>query len=107
MRFNSEGYYGRRVKVQGVVTEQKGNSLFIQFRGDGLYVKTYQTNALLPGDVVEVTGFPLAGQYSPLLEDALVRRVGEGIPPPARQRPHRTIGLRGLRGRTGAGARVC
>lgn len=81
LRFNSEGYYGHRVKVQGVVTEQKGNSLFIQFRGDGLYVKTYQTNTLLPGDVVEVTGFPLAGQYSPLMEDALVRRVGEGLPP--------------------------
>jgi signal transduction histidine kinase len=82
LRFNSEGYYGRRVKVQGVVTEQKGCSLFIQVGRDGLYVKTCQTNVVLPGEVVEVTGFPLAGQFSPLLEDALVRRVGKGAPPP-------------------------
>jgi len=79
--FNSEGYYGRRVKVPGIVTEQKGNSLFIQDGGDGLYVKTDQTNALVPGDLVEATGFPLVGQYSPVLEDALVCRVGHAAPP--------------------------
>jgi len=82
LRFNSEGYYGRRVKVQGVVTAQKGMSLFIQDGGEGLPVKTYQTNILSPGDWVEVTGFPLVGQYSPLLEDSVVRRLGRRAPPP-------------------------
>ncbi len=79
--FNSDGYYGRRVKVPGVVTEQKGTTLFIQDGGDGLYVKTDQTNDLNPGDMVEAEGFPLVGQYSPILEDATVKCVGHTSPP--------------------------
>jgi signal transduction histidine kinase len=80
-QFNAPGYYGRRVRVQGVVAVQKGSSLFIQDQGDGLSIKTHQTNVYIPGDVVSVTGFPRVGQYSPELEDALVRRLGHREPP--------------------------
>ncbi|MGA2544561.1 MAG: sensor histidine kinase [Verrucomicrobiota bacterium] len=80
-QFKSEGYYGRRVRVQGVVTEQKASSLFIQEKGEGLTVKTHQTNLFIPGDVVAVTGFPAVGQYVPVLEDAVVQRLGHGAPP--------------------------
>jgi hypothetical protein len=58
LQFNSEGYYGRRIKVQGVVTEQKENSLFIQDGGASLYVKCGQADPVSPGDVVQVVGFP-------------------------------------------------
>ncbi len=81
-QFKSEGYYGRRVRVQGVVTEQKQSSLFIQEQGEGLTIKTHQTNLFIPGDLVAVTGFPAVGQYVPVLEDALVQRLGHGAPPP-------------------------
>ncbi len=80
-QFKSEGYYGRRVRVQGVVTEQKESSLFIQEQGEGLSVKTHQTNLFFPGDLVAVTGFPRVGQYLPVLEDAVVRRLGHRSPP--------------------------
>jgi signal transduction histidine kinase len=80
-RFNSQGYYGQRVKVKGTVTAQKGMSLFIQDGGERLQVKTAQTNSLVPGDWVAVTGFPLVGQYSPLLEDAMVTCLGHGPAP--------------------------
>jgi signal transduction histidine kinase len=80
-QFNPPGYYVRRVRVQGVVTAQKGSSLFIQDRGEGLSIKTQETNNYLPGDVVSVTGFPRVGQYSPVLEDAVVRRLGHREPP--------------------------
>jgi signal transduction histidine kinase len=80
-QFNPAGYYGRRVRVQGAVTAQKGSSLFIQDQGEGLAIKTHQTNVFSPGDVVSVTGFPRVGQYSPELEDAIVRRQGRGAPP--------------------------
>lgn len=80
-QFNPAGYYGRRVRVQGAVTAQKGSSLFIQDQGEGLSIKTHQTNVFSPGDVVSVTGFPRVGQYSPELEDAIVRRQGRGAPP--------------------------
>jgi len=76
LQFNSEGYYARRVKVQGVVTEQKGNSLFIQDGGASLYVKSGQANPVSPGDVVQVVGFPVLGQYAPVLEDAVFRVIG-------------------------------
>jgi signal transduction histidine kinase len=76
LQFNSEGYYGRRVKVQGVVTEQKENSLFIQDGGASLYVKSGQANPVSPGDVVQVIGFPVLGQYAPVLEDAIFRVIG-------------------------------
>ncbi len=79
-RFNSGGYYGRRVRVRGIVTAQKGTSLFIQDGGEGLPVRTYQTDEFTTGDRVEVTGFPQVGQYSPSLEDAAVRRLEAGPP---------------------------
>jgi signal transduction histidine kinase len=81
LQFNSEGYYGRRVEVRGVVTEQKGESLFIQDQGATLYVKSHQTTPVVPGDVVKVIGFPVLGQYAPVLEDAEFQRVGHEAPP--------------------------
>jgi signal transduction histidine kinase len=78
-QFNS--HYGQRVRVQGVVTEQKGSSLFIQDQGEGLSITTHQTNQYIPGDLVAVTGFPRVGQYSPVLEDAVIRRFGHRPPP--------------------------
>jgi|ERR1700722_8127260 len=76
LQFNSEGYYGRRVRVQGVVTHQKENSLFIQDGPASLYVRSAQTNPVVPGDVVQVIGFPVLGQYAPMLEDAIFRVIG-------------------------------
>jgi signal transduction histidine kinase len=65
-----------------LVTAQNGGSLFIQDKGaSSLSIKTHQTNAFSPGDLVSVTGFPQVGQYSPTLEDAVVRRLGHGNPP--------------------------
>ena len=81
-QFNPAGYYGRLVKVQGVVTAQKGSSLFIQDQSEGLSIKTHETNVFLPGDMVSVTGFPRVGQYSPVLEDAVVQRLDHRAPPP-------------------------
>jgi signal transduction histidine kinase len=81
LQFNSEGYYGRQVTVQGVVTEQKGNSIFIQAGGAGLYVKSQESTPVVAGDVVKVVGFPVLGQYAPVLEDAVFHRVGHQEPP--------------------------
>jgi signal transduction histidine kinase len=87
-RFNSGSYYGHRVQVEGVVTEQKGGSIFIQDQGEGLSVKTHQTNVFVPGDIVSVVGFPAVGHYSPVLEDSVVRQVLRGAPPaPVNVRP--------------------
>jgi signal transduction histidine kinase len=79
--FQSGGYYGSPVRVKGVVTSQRAGLLFVQEQGEGLKVKTSQTNIFVPGDVVAVTGFPAVGQYMPVLEDALAQRLGHGPSP--------------------------
>ncbi len=81
LQFNSEGYYGRRVEVHGVVTEQKGNSLFIQDHGATLYVKSQQSTPVVPGDIVKVIGFPVLGQFAPVLEDSVFQIIGHEPPP--------------------------
>ena len=73
----------RRVKVAGVVTRQRpGRSLYLRTATGPIRVETEFTAAASTGDRVEVVGFPDAGAYSPLLADAMFRRV-EGGPLPA------------------------
>ncbi len=81
LQFNSEGFYGRRIEVHGVVTEQKANSLFIQDNGASLYVKGLTSVAVIPGDVVKVVGFPVLGQYAPVLEDSVFEKIGHEASP--------------------------
>ena len=82
LHFAPQGISGHRVRVRGVVTVQRrGRSLFVEDETDGVYVETSQPTAVRPGDEVDVVGFPLPGQYSPTLQDAVVRRVGTRTPP--------------------------
>ena len=85
--FTPQGASSHRVRVQGVVTVQRrGRSLFVEDETDGVYVETTQSTTVQPGDRVDVVGFPVPGQYSPMLQDAVVRRIGAG-PPPDLPRP--------------------
>jgi signal transduction histidine kinase len=81
-QFDSDGQYGNRVKVNGVVTLQKPDgSLFIQNDGRGLWVQVAQPAKLVPGDRLMVSGYPTLGQYNPVLEDATLQLVGHEEPP--------------------------
>jgi signal transduction histidine kinase len=81
-QFNSDGQYGNRVKVSGVVTLQKPDgSLFIQDHGYGLWVQVAQPAKLVPGDRVVISGYPALGQYVPVLEDATPQLAGHDEPP--------------------------
>ena len=82
LRFAPKGTYGHRVKVVGtVVLQQPGRALFLQDDLHGLYVQTRQTGMLAPGDRVEVIGFPDKGEYTPVLQDAIWRKIGSGPQP--------------------------
>ena len=84
LQFTPSGTGDTRVRVRGVVTLQRGpHSLFIMDGGDGLFAQTVREPSLIPGDVVEVIGFPVAGAYTPVLEDSIVRKIGSGEPPKA------------------------
>ena len=82
LQFAPEGSYGHQVKVDGTVIYREGDdTLYVEGKNGGLYVETKQAGPLIPGDRVEVLGFPAQGEYTPMLQDAFFRQVGTGAPP--------------------------
>jgi hypothetical protein len=82
LQFAPESTFAGRVKVSGTVAFcDAGNALFIQDDKAGLYCQTLQRDDVQPGDQVEVLGFPAKGEYTPVLEDAIYRKVGPGTAP--------------------------
>src|SRR5690606_13158562 len=76
---------GHRVRISGTVTLQRATGeFFLLDDTGGLYVRPREPVPLRPGDRVDVAGFTATGAYTPVLEDAVVRRTGEGPPYPAR-----------------------
>ena len=72
----------RRVKMTGVVTRQRpGRSLYIRTATKPLFVETESTLSAMPGDLVEVVGFPDVDEYAPFLADAVFRRSRVGTKP--------------------------
>ncbi len=84
LRLGPVGAFNQRVHVQGIVTLQRpGKTLFIRDAQEGLEVETRQTIPLEIGDRVDVVGFPAVGDFSPVLQDAVYRKIGAGAAPPA------------------------
>lgn len=82
LQFSPKEGFDHRVRLRGVVTLQRpGGALFVQDQTGGLYVEIDEPASTAPGDLVDALGFPTPGQYSPILEDAVVRRVGVGAAP--------------------------
>lgn len=82
LQFTPGGSFDSRIKVAGTVIHNKpGIAVFIQDDQSGLFCQTSQRDNFQPGDKVEVLGFPAKGQYTPMLEDAVVRKVGTGVEP--------------------------
>ncbi len=86
LQYTPEGSFGHRVKVTGTVTYfEPGVALFVQNDNRGLYAQTRGATPLLPGDEVEILGFPAKGEYTPMLQDAVYRKTGHAAAPqPAR-----------------------
>jgi signal transduction histidine kinase len=84
LRFSSKVDLQHRVRVCGKVTlEWPGRSLCIQDDTGGLCANTSQTTLLRAGDMVDMVGFPAAGESTPTLLGAGFRRVAGGPPVPA------------------------
>jgi signal transduction histidine kinase len=77
MRFAPNGNFGHRVHVRGVVTcSQPGKQFWLQDDERGLRVRTAEKEPLAEGEVVDVAGFPIRGDYTPILEDAVFQSAG-------------------------------
>lgn len=84
-QFNPDAPIGHRIHVRGVVTHaQSGSLVWIRDASSGLRLQTRQNEPLQAGDEIDVLGFPAYGTYSPVLEDAIFRKVGTTQPPVAR-----------------------
>ncbi len=84
LQFAPQGSYGHRVKVAGtVIYREDDNVLYIEDATEGLYVETKQAGLLESGERVEVLGFPAKGEYTPMLQDGLFRKMGmDALPVP-------------------------
>jgi diguanylate cyclase (GGDEF)-like protein len=86
LRFVPNVQYRHRVHLQGTVTLQwPGQILCIQEAGNGLCVRTAQSTQMNLGDLVDVTGFPIASDYESTLENAAFRLAGAGSLPTPRK----------------------
>lgn len=82
LQFSPGKEASRRVRIRGVVVyQQPGNGLFLQNGDRGVRIQTQQQTPVEIGDVVEAFGFPVAGESTPMLINAVFNRIGHGAPP--------------------------
>jgi signal transduction histidine kinase/CheY-like chemotaxis protein len=80
LRFATADAAGRRTRVRGTVTLVRGNRVFLADDTGALEVRVAATPSLTAGALVDAVGFPTAGAFGIVLEDAVVRAVGDGRP---------------------------
>ncbi|MES2920604.1 MAG: PA14 domain-containing protein [Verrucomicrobiota bacterium] len=78
----------RRVRIKGQLLYTKPPELFLFDGTSGFRGIAGQEQKLLPGDEVEVSGFPQLGGPSPELLDARARKVGHSTLPVAAKVPY-------------------
>ena len=81
-RFNMESALNQRIRTSGtVVLHVPGRYLYVQDGADSVFALSQQTNALQPGDRVEVVGFPGEEGQRIVLREAVYRRLSGGREP--------------------------
>ena len=84
LRFIPKNTIQHRLRVEGVVTLHRlGKDLFIEDGKDSIRVQTDQITPVYSGDRVDVLGFPAAGDYTQILQDAIFRIISHGATPAA------------------------
>jgi signal transduction histidine kinase/CheY-like chemotaxis protein len=72
---------GHRSHVRGVVLLSTREAAYVRDASGAIEVRGEGISALAPGDLVDAVGFPRAGDFSPVLEEAVLRRTGRGAAP--------------------------
>ncbi len=93
LQFTPKESYGHRVKVAGtVIYFEPGRLLGLQDGDQGVEVQTRGLEPLALGDRVEALGFVSQSDYTPLLQDAIYRKISAGQPiPPALVTPDEAL----------------
>lgn len=81
LQFTPQETYAHLVKISGtVIYFEAGKSVFLQGDGHGMEVQTDELGPLKTGDQIEALGFVSQGDYTPLLQDAVCRKISDGAP---------------------------
>ncbi len=83
--FDTHATAFQRVKVRGQAIRVEPKRIFLMDRGLGLQILLAKTNTaeVRAGDIIEATGYPDINGPTPLLREAILRRIGLGaLPPP-------------------------
>ena len=75
LQFDVDAYQIRRIKVAGFVTYHAGLTGYVSDGTNNLKYSLQSRARLLPGDRVELVGFPDAGDFSPVLREAISRKT--------------------------------
>jgi len=78
LQYSAQGSYGHRLKVVGTMTLRYGDRLYIQGGQQGLCIQTSESTRAAVGDTVEVLGFPARGEYTPMMESGVYRKIKPG-----------------------------
>ena len=82
MKFSPGGWLHPRVRTSGIVTRQVSETtFFVRDAERGLKIETSTPVNFRPGDLVEAAGFPVIIDGMAVLEEAMGRRIGTGVPP--------------------------
>lgn len=80
--YSPEGFPQHRVRVRGqLLGRHPGQRLTVRDTTSGLFVEATRSVELVPGDELELVGFPEMREHSLWLMKAAVRKVGPGPPP--------------------------
>ncbi len=83
LQFSPKGEPGHRQRVRGVVTMHgPGSDFYLEDATGALQIQTDDVTAKT-GDQVDAVGYAAPGEYSPILQDAVIRRAGSGRSPSA------------------------
>ena len=85
LQFNPSLPFGRRTHIRGIVTLSGRDGVFVQDDTGGVLLKSEQPMAVMPGDLLDVAGFPTAGVAAPVLSHARYRKAGRGAIPAPRE----------------------
>ena len=84
MQFSYSTDFGQRVRVRGTVTYgNRSGATWIHDATGGVMIRNHNGHDLAAGDLVDVVGFPAIAGYSPILRDALLKKLQSGAPPAA------------------------
>jgi len=81
LQFSANAGSNHRQRIQGTVSLRgSGDNLYIEDATGGVLVQAADAS-VQTGDLVDAVGYAMPGEYSPILWDAVIRRIRRGTPP--------------------------